>query len=227
MNIEYNKKKQEMRDDPLIDMLADAKEFTQKHTTALMAVAAALVFVFGVYVVYNMIRQGSLDRAQEAFGKAMVVYTGPDQNAAIPQLSSVSDNHRNTPYAVYSAYLLGGIYLSNEKYDEAIQWFTAALSRNKENGFVGAEAAEALAAAYEGKGDLQSALKYLDQAAADSRLEYRHPALLWKIALLTRDLKQVDRAQKCLQEILSDTTAVDFKQKAENLLVEIKTQGKS
>jgi tetratricopeptide (TPR) repeat protein len=189
-------------------------------------------------MIFNSIKKSGLQKAQESFGKALVLYEigsgsskGADENflKAVDAFKAVVENHKGTPQATYSAYLLGNIFLKQQRFDEAITSFNAAVSANPRTGFVGASALEGLATCYEAKGNTEEALTYLKKALQDERLRYRGPALAWKSALICKDLKKVDDAKSYCQKIIADTmsAAASFKQKAENMLVELSIQEKS
>jgi tetratricopeptide (TPR) repeat protein len=223
LEIKYSKKKQEIRKDAFLDLVGQAREFVEaKSNTLLTAGVVVCLLVAGVGV-YEYISKSGEGQAKEAFGKAMVAYTGGDDRNAVEGFKNVVDNHKNSPQAVYSAYILGNIMLRQEKIDEAISWFKTAVSANPKTGFVGADAYEGLAACYDAKGNREQALDCLKKALADSRIRYRFPSLAWKAALISKDLGRAEDAKRFCQQIVADTTsqAAAFRQKAENFIVEI------
>lgn len=226
MNITYSKKKQEMRHDPVMESLLDAKNWIAKNSTAMASVALAIVFILVVGVVYVSIRNSSMEKAQQGFGKAMSAYTQGDEAKAIELFTNVADNNKSTPQGAYSAFLIGTIYLNQDKYDEAIEWLSQVTGR-KDAGFIPGEAMEALGTAYEGKGDMEKAVANYEKALADNRAAYRHSAIRWKMALLNNQLKQFDKAQALCQKILADTSAMEFHSRAQQLVAEIHYSSKS
>ena len=235
MDIKYSKKKQEMRKDPVMDFIMQAKDFVVGQSNLLMGVAVGIVLVLGGITIYNSMQKSGNVKAQEAFGKALIAYEsgvgaqGENLFKSVEAFKSVVDNSKGTPQAVYSAYILGHIFLRQQRYDEAITWFNAALSSNPHSGFAGASALEGLSACYEAKGKMDEALDYLKKALTDDRLKYRAPAVAWKMALICKDLRKFEDAKGMCQKLLSDTVsaAAGYKQKAENLLTEIRIQEKS
>jgi len=239
VEIKYSKKKEELRKDPVMDFIIRAKEFLEGQGSLAMGVAVAAVLVLGGFMIYNSVKKSGEQKAQEAFGKALIAYEAASSNGpgggaasldkAVEAFKTVVDNNKSAPSAVYSAYMLGHIFLRQQRYDEAITWFNAALSKNAQTGFVGASALEGLAACYEAKGNLQESLNYLKKAVTDDRLKYRGPELCWKAALLSKDLHGFGDAKDFCRKIIADTVsaAAAYKQKAENLLVEINIVGKS
>jgi tetratricopeptide (TPR) repeat protein len=238
VEIKYSKKKQEMRKDPVLEFIMQAKDVVVAQSNTIIITTLAIALVLGGGMIFNSIKRSGLQKSQEAFGKALVLYeisaggsAGADDNLlkATDAFKVVVENHKGSPQATYSAYLLGHIFLKQQRYDEAITWFTAAVSGNSGTGFVGASAFEGLATCYEAKGNTEEALTYLKKALQDDRLRYRGPALAWKSALICKDLKKVDDAKSFCQKIIADTVsaAAPFKQKAENMLVELSIQEKS
>lgn len=220
MNIQYNKHKQELKGDPLVDWLAKAKESVIANAQSLIIAGVVVAVVVGGYFFYQGMKASSIRKAQNSFGTAMMAYSSGDTQKASDALNQVLSNHGNTPQASYSAFLLGNLLLKQSKYDEAIAQYEIARSKGRGT-FVAASALEGLAACYEGKGDQAKAVSLLEQAINDDRIRYRHPALRWKLALLSKDLQNFDKAQKLCQDIVSDTMATDYRSKAENLLVEL------
>jgi|GEM_PF-625211 tetratricopeptide (TPR) repeat protein len=220
LEIKYSKKKQEMRQDPFLDFLAKAKEFGEARGNALTAAGIAVCLVIAGVLVYGYLQRSGEAKAVEAFGKAMVAYSTGDERSAVESFKAVVDNNKNSPQAAYSAYVLGSIFLREQKYDEAVSWFTTAASGNSKAGFVVADAQEGLAECYEAKGNREEALKCLSKALDDSRLRYRLAAIAWKAALISRELGKPDEAAQFCKRIESDTTsaAAEYRQKARNLI---------
>lgn len=223
LEIKYSKKKQEIRKDPFLEFLAQAKEFVEKNSNTLMGIVIAFCLVLAGVWVYSYINRTSREKAQEAFGRAMVAYNSKDERKAIEDFKTVIDNYKNSPQAGYSAYILGTIFLQGGKFDEAIAWYKNAESGNSHTGFVGADAYEGLASCYEAKGNREEALVYLEKAIEDRRVRYRLPALAWKAVLISRDLGKLKESKEFCQKILADTVAqaAAYKQKAENILTEL------
>jgi tetratricopeptide (TPR) repeat protein len=140
---------------------------------------------------------------------------------AIEEFRIVADNHRNTPQGAESAQMLGSTFLNMGRYDDAIKWFEIASGAKNELGFVVGGALEGLANCYEAKGDIPKALTFLEKALHDDQLKYRHTAIRWKMALLNQKINNGVRAQGLCREILSDTSATDYRQRAENLLASL------
>ena len=229
MEIKYSKKKQEMRQDPIMDFLTDAKEFIDKNSNAIVVCAIASCVVLAGGWAYRYFKTTGEEKAQEAFGKAMVAYQSGDEARAVEAFRSVIDNNKNSPQANYSAFVLGNLYLQQGKFDEAITWFKEAESKSDRAGFVGADALEGLAACYEAKGNREEALGCLQKALEDQRIRYRSPQLAWKAALLSKDLGRLADAKRYCEQIVADTMsqAAPYRQKAGNFLTEIQVLEKS
>jgi len=218
LNIKYSKQKQEMRDDPVLDLLFKAKTFFLHNVNFLTGVAIVIAFAVGFYFFYDRMHESTLSKAEDAFGNAMIEYTNHNIEKAVEQFRIVADNHRSTPQGTMSAHMLGSIFLSMGRYDDAIKWFEVASVAKKELGFVGGSALEGLASCYEAKGDIAKTLEYLEKALSDDRVAYRHAAIRWKMALLYRKSGNLTRALTLCKEILTDSTAVDLQPKATNLI---------
>jgi tetratricopeptide (TPR) repeat protein len=229
LEIKYSKKKQEMRQDPFLDFLGDAKEFFDKNSNAIMMGVIAVCVLLAAGWAYQYFKKSGEEKAQDAFGKAMVAYQSGDEAKAVDGFRAVIDNNKNSPQASYSAFVLGNLFLQQGKFDEAITWFKEAESKNDRTGFVGADAMEGLAACYEAKGNREEALNYLQKALEDQRVRSRFPELAWKAALLCRDLGKLADARRFCEQIVNDTAAqaTGYKQKAGNFLTEIQIMGKS
>jgi tetratricopeptide (TPR) repeat protein len=239
VDIKYSKKKQEMRKDPVFEFIMQAKDVVVAQSNTIIMITLAAALVLGGVMVFGSIKKSGLQKAQEAFGKALLQYeisainlpTAADGNLskAVDAFKTVADNFKGSPQATYSAYLIGHIFLKQQRYDEAITWFNAAASKNSRTDFVGASALEGLATCYEAKGNSEEALTYLKKALQDDRLRYRSPAIAWKSALICKDLKKIGDAKSYCQKIIADTVSIatPFKQKAENMIVELSIQEKS
>ena len=218
MNIKFSQKKKELREDPVIETFFQTKAFVQKNLNILVGTAIVIAFAAVVLVVYSWMKSDSLAKAEAAFGTAMIEYSNRNIEKAVENFRIVADNHRNTPQGEMSSIMLGSIFMSMGRNDDAIKWFEVASAKKGRLGFLGAEALEGLATAYEAKGDITKALEYLEKALNDDRARYRHAAIRWKMALLNQKINNAVRAEALCREILSDTTATDYRQQAENLL---------
>jgi TolA-binding protein len=229
VEIKYSKKKQEMRQDPLLDFLSDAKEFIDKNSNSIMIGVIAVCVVLAGGWAYQYFKKSGEEKAQEAFGKAMVAYQSGDETKAVDAFKAVIENYRKSPHASYSSFVLGNLFMQQGKFDEAITWFKDAESANPHTGFVGADALEGLSACYEAKGNREEALGYLQKALLDQRIRNRFPELAWKAALLCRDMGNLVDAKRFCEQIVGDTTAhaSSYKQKAGNFLTEIQVLEKS
>ena len=74
---------------------------------------------------------------------------------------------------------------------------------------------------YEAKGDLPKAIEHLQLALDDKRISYRRAAITWKLALLNQKLNNGDQVKALCKKIIDDSTASDYRQKAENLLASL------
>ncbi|MBD3316366.1 MAG: tetratricopeptide repeat protein [Chitinivibrionales bacterium] len=223
MEIKRSKKKQEKKQeqgaDPVLEGIIKAKEYATENSNRLIAVVAVVVLVIGGIYGYSHIKKQNLRAAQEAFGSAMIHYNAQDTAKAIDALALVAENHSGSPQAGYAAYLLGDMHLADAKYDQAITWLEVATKRENA-GLVSGEALELLAVAHEAKGDVKKAEQYYRRALEDRSISYRYPAIRWKLALLLFRNGIPDEAKQYCEQLVQDTTAGEYRQKAENLLAE-------
>ncbi len=220
MNIHQNKEEKILKEDPLVTWLIGVKEFSKKNGNMLLGVLVAVVIVVAGVTIYGQIQKSAANKASEAFGSAMIAYTGHDYGKAVELFKNVTDNYRSTVQGIQSALMLGAILYDQEKYDEAITWYTIASQGNEKADFIAGEALEAIALCYEAKGDVNSAVSYLEKALKDDKVKFRHTAIKWKLALLIKGT-DINRAKILCNEIISDTLAKEFHQKAENLVAAI------
>jgi tetratricopeptide (TPR) repeat protein len=219
LQIKYSKKKQELRRDPVIDAVVKGRQYVSENSSTLLSVVVIALLVLGGFGAYIYVKRTGRDRAIEAFGKAMIAYNEQDIDGAVDALSMVVEKHRSAPQAAYAAYMLGHILFAQGKSDEAMSWFEIAAD-HKKAGFIAGEALEAMALCYEVREDFEMALDFLSQALKAKSVSYRYPALHWKSALLCRQSGDYDCMRQHCEKILSDTLAVEYQQKAKNLLAE-------
>jgi TolA-binding protein len=221
LNIQYSKKKQEIRHDPVMDAFFSIKDYLAANTRQLIIAVVTAVVAVAAFFLISAVMTKRTQAAQEAYGKAMIAFQKNDYTQASAEFAAVVEKHRRSPQAGYSAFMLGSISLRQAKYDEAIKWFEIAATGKGDANFVPGKANEGLAACYEAKGDAQKAYDYLDKALKDENLSFRAPALRWKMALIAMQLNKNDDARSFCKALASDTLAGEFQRKAENLLVEI------
>ncbi len=217
MNIKYNKKKQEMREDPVISAFVKAKELLTKNSTTVIGVLVVLLFILGGLFVFNRAKETSIREAQELFGMAMIQYNGNNIDEAIQSFGDAANGYSHTPQGSMSAFMLGNIYYSQKNYDEAVKWFGMAVSNRGSTGFVGAQALVGLAVAYEALGETTMAINTYQKALRDNRIAFKHPSVRWKLALLARSEDPGLAGEMC-RKIIADSSAVFYHQHAQNLL---------
>ncbi|HEX3019346.1 MAG TPA: tetratricopeptide repeat protein [Chitinispirillaceae bacterium] len=217
MNIKHNKHKQEMREDPVMDWILNAKDSIVKNQIKVIGAAVVVIVLFGAAMTIKQVGAANQKKALSSFGAAMISYQDKNYEKAIEQFSATVKSYASTPQAVFGSYLLGTIYSEQKKYQEAIDWYKKAVTSKKAAQFVNGQALEGIAACYENLGNNDEAIKYLEDALKDARVEHRFAAIKWKIALLSSS-KNVEKTKQLCKEIMADTAAQELHQKAENLL---------
>jgi tetratricopeptide (TPR) repeat protein len=226
LNIKHNKHKKELREDPVMDWIINAKDNIVKYRTAVTGFAIGILILFGAALTFKQINAKNQKNALNLFGEAMIAYQDRNYDKAIDKFSATVNSYSSTPQAVFGAYMLGSIYSEQNKYQEAIDWFKKAVTSKKTAEFVSGQALEGISACYENLGQTDEAIKYLQEALGDKRIKHRHVAIKWKIALLSSK-KDAERTKQLCKEIMADTNAGEYYQKAENLLAafQFKTAG--
>lgn len=219
MNIKYNKKKEALRKDPVMEYFLKIIDTAQKNSNSLISGLVVLILIVAGIQIFSFTQKSTLGKAQDSFGKAMILYNENSESDAIEMFTFVVDNFKKTQVAAYSAYMLGHINLAKEEYKEAIAWFETASNDNGKTGFIPGGSLEALATCYEAEEELDRALEYFEKALGNKMLSFRYPAIRWKMALINKKLGNKDKVEFYCNEIVSDTLAINYKKKAENLLV--------
>ena len=214
------KKISEPQQDPIIEAIVKAKNFMSKNGTAIIICCTAALVIIGGGLIYGNMKTSSTKKAQEIFGIGIMDYADEQFDNALSSFSNVANNFRHTPLAAMSAFMMGSIYLQQNDHDQAITWFETAVNSRGESGFVKAQAYEGLAAAYEEKGDAANAIRYLERVLRDRNAGHRHAAVRFRLALLNKN--NPGAASAFCKELIADTSAVAYHQKAENLLAAIK-----
>lgn len=226
MNIKHNKHKKELKEDPVMDWILDTKDNIVKYRTMIAGFAIGILILFGAALTFKEVSAKKQKNALASFGEAMIAYQNRNYDKAIEQFSSTVNGYGSTPQAVFGAYMLGSIYSEQNKYQEAIDWYKKAVTPKKSAEFVSGQALEGISACYENLGQTDEAIKYLQEALNDNRFKHRHVAIKWKMALLSSK-KDAEKTKQLCKEIMADTTAGEYYQKAENLLsaFQFKTAG--
>ncbi|MDR2579239.1 MAG: tetratricopeptide repeat protein [Chitinispirillales bacterium] len=219
MDIKRKKSGQLEGADPLVGGIVRAREFFTKNGKLVVVCCVAVAVIVGGSFIFNAMREANIRKAQETFGVGILDYQAEQLDRALASFSEVANNFGRSPIRTMSAFMMGSIYLQQGSHDQAITWFEAA-ANGKDAGFVRGQALEGLAVAHEEKGDIAAAVRHLERALRDKTISHRHPALRWRLALLTRDSNSSAAMTHC-QNIISDTTATMYHQRAENLLAAI------
>ena len=204
--------------DPLVDGIIGVREFFKKNGSTIAACVAAVVIIGGGALYYNNMKDTKIRQAQEIFGVGVLDYNAGEQDKALESFRTVANDYRNTPLGTMSAFMMGSIYLEQKNTEQAITWFNAAVG-GAEAGFVRGQALEGLATAYEEKGDIPAAIRHLDRVLRDKNAAHRHSAVRWKLALLNKDNPAA--ASALCKELIADTLAAMYHQRAENLLAAV------
>jgi len=215
LNIKYNKKKQELHEDPVMDGLLKTKEFVSKNSNTVTGFIIALLVILGLGFGYNQFRLKKIENAREAFGKAMVAYSEKDLEGAVTQFTTVAQKYRGSVSGSMAAYMLANLLFEQQRYDSAIESYKTVIS-GPNVGFVSAQANEGIAACFEAKGETDAAITHLQKAIGDERSAHRYSALRWKLALLTKSSDTTKAIELC-NEIIADTLAQEYGQEARYL----------
>jgi len=207
--------------DPLVDGVVRFREFISKNGGVVAAFLVAIVVVVGGVLVYNGLRESQIRKAQDIFGVGILDYNADKFDAALESFIKVAEKYKGTPQGTMGAFMAGSVYLQQNNIDQAITWFEAS-ANGVESGFVRGQALEGLAAAYEEKGDEASAIKYLERALRDKSAAHRRSAIRWKLALLNKN--NASAASRYCKELIADTLATQYHQKAENLLASVSAE---
>jgi tetratricopeptide (TPR) repeat protein len=204
--------------DPLVDGVLRVRAFFSKNgaTVAVSLIAAALIA--GGALAYNRVNESRIKKAQEIFGVGVMDYNADNLDRALESFAEAAGKYRGTPPGAMSAFMAGSIYLQQNNIDQALTWFEAAADGPR-SGFVRGQALEGLATAYEEKGDPAAAVKHLERALKSKDAGHRRAAIRWKLALLNSG--NAAAASAYCKELLADTLASQYHQKAENLLAAV------
>jgi hypothetical protein len=205
--------------DPLADGVVKMKEFFSKNGTFVVVVISAVVVLVGGGLIFHNMKETNIRKAQEVFGIGILDYNADNIELAHVSFAQVANDFGNTPLGTMSAFMLGSINLQQNNVDQAITWFETAVN-GTEAGFIRGQALEGLAAAYEERGDNAAAIRNLERALRDKNVAHRHAAIRWRLALLTKE-NDVNTATRLCREIIADTLAAAFHQRAENLLAAV------
>lgn len=204
--------------DPLIDGLVRTRAFISKNGTFVAVFLVAVVVLVVAGIVYNGMRESQIKKAQEVFGVGIMEYNAEQFDNALAYFTEAADKYKNTPQGAMSAFMAGSIYLQEKNVDRALTWFEAAVGGSGD-GFVKGQALEGLATAYEEKGDTAAAVRYLEKVLRNKEAAHRHSAVRWKLALLNRN--NATAVGVYCRELLADTLATSYHQKAENLMAAV------
>jgi tetratricopeptide (TPR) repeat protein len=218
LKIKYNKKKEELRKDPVLESIGKIRGFVVKNSNIVISGVLVLIFIFAGFQIYSYFKKTGMLKSQEAFGKAASLYKLQQYDKAVDAFKLVIENHGKSSHALYSCYMIGQILLGSDEYDKAIPYFEKALSFKKNTSFLRGESLVGIGTSYEAKGDLEKSLQYFKEALNDEKIRYRHHAIQWKMALINKKLGKKENVLYYCNKLVSDTLISDYKKKAENLL---------
>ena len=85
MNIKYSQKKQELREDPVLEFFFKTKEYAVKNANMLIGIGIVLVIAVGFYFVYSQMKHSTMQKAEDAFGQAMIDYNNDAIDKAVEE----------------------------------------------------------------------------------------------------------------------------------------------
>lgn len=223
MNIKFSKKKEELRKDPVMEYMQKTKDYVTKNSRELLITLVVIIIAGGGVQAYLSVRNSTVSKAQNEFGKAMILYQENQEDKALDAFRDVYEKYGNTQLGAYSAYMLGQLFLRKGNYNETLLWLEKVVSYNKNIGFVRGESLEAMGVCYDAMNDREKALESFTKALDDKSINYRHPAIRWKIILLYKNMGDKEKMNQYCKELISDTLAVEYRKKAENLLAVMQT----
>ncbi len=222
MEIRHNKKKEEMRHDPVLDAVADVRSYVENNRNIVLGAVGVLVAALVVVQVVLFVNKQNQAKAADLLGKAELMYLqDPGSARTTEALSQVSARYSGTVHAVYSEFLIANEAYRKGQFDLALTHFEKAANGSGDAGFVRGEAVEGIGKCHEGKGDYEGAATYYNKVLADKSMAYRHPEILWRMALINQKLSRNDKATEFCAKILADTAAFAYRQKAASLSAEI------
>ena len=222
MEIRHNKKKEELRHDPVLEAIGDARAYVEKNRNAVLGVIIAIVVIFAAVQIALVVGKQNESKAADLYGKAQLMYLQDPSGARTTEaLSQVYAKYSGTVHAVFSEFLLANEAYRKGQYDLAMTHFDKASKGNADAGFVRGEATEGIGKCLEGKGDFEGAANSYNKILGDKAMSYRHPELLWRLALINQKLAHNDKAAEFCAKILADTNAVVYHQKATSLAAEL------
>jgi tetratricopeptide (TPR) repeat protein len=207
--------------DPLIDGVVRARAFFAKNGNTVLISLLAAVVVAAAVLYYNHDKESKTVKAQEVFGVGIMDYSADRFDEALRSFIEAAERYRGTPQGAMGAFMAGSIYLQQRNIDQAVKWFELAVAGGSGSGFVKGQALEGLAAACEEKGDIAAAIKHLERALRDKDAGHRRSAIRWKLALLNKNSANAAAASLYCKELLADTLASSYHQKAENLMAAV------
>lgn len=123
--------KEELRDDPVLDWIEGAMEYTQKNSRTIGLVIAAVVVVgLGAWMIMRSQASGRIEASQMLAEGQSLTIQGNYAQAEI-QLQDLLSKHGGSEAARSGRIYLGDVYYAQGRYEEALATYEEAIANTK------------------------------------------------------------------------------------------------
>lgn len=187
----------------------DTRGFFEKNQMMVLAVAAGILLLVGLFLAYKYLYQGpreekamtQLYKAEQQFKQDSFARALENPGGGFDGFLDIIDNFGSTKAGNLASYYAGISYLNLGKYDAAVEYLNSFSPAGKVTPIT---KYGALGDAYSELGDFSNAIANYGKAANSSSNSFLTPYYLKKLGLLLDREGQKDKALNAFQRILKD-----------------------
>lgn len=217
-------RRQELRQDSIIDLYARAVLFWEENRGLVIGLAVALLAGALAIPGYLYWQQQRAQTANELLGKILPQYEQGRYQAALDGsadavgLLELSDRYGGTPAGNLATFYAANALYEQEDFDRALELYQAF---DKDEDFIGASAIAAEAAIYENQGNFERAGQTYEDAAAQYDNKLTAPRYLLNAGRAYEDAGQFDAAASAYQRIKDEYPDSEQAQQVDTYLARV------
>lgn len=196
-------KKHKIKEDRFIQRVFEFRQWTEQHLREITTTAAVLIVILLVGIFIYKSREGKTEKAQEAFGNAMLYYQSGDTLQAVSDLHSVIEQYAKTPYAGICSFLLANIYYNQNDYGHAEEFYKKVASSYKPYELLCGASLRSLGNCRIQQSRYSEAIAFFEKFVKEYPKHYLMPEVLMSLAECQLKINDVNSAKANFEKVIA------------------------
>ncbi len=214
-------KKTQLKQDKLVNAIFLFTKWAKEKQYLLIGFVAGLVVVIILAGVIASGRKKSALRANELFGKAVVLYSAQAYDRATPLLNELIENYKGREQSRLAIFYMANSLYNQGNFDEAMGYFERFLREVQDDDLLIPSAIGGIGACLEEKGDYKGAGERYLEAAKRYPDYYLAPEYLLNAGRCFLKAEDVARAKEVYGLLIATYPQTEYSDRAELALAEL------